>query len=689
VASSVHYRSYWWPRRKLIHWPRTVRSLVTERGYNGQVAVRGSDRGSKDLDVLEVPTHPPEVAQQDPDVPNDITSIPCEEARADDSTGVIDFATGGRLSTERNARDTRSATPPGSDSELEAGDTHPQEGKVGIVIIGQDSSPQPTSQSGTVETILGVSGVSNDLSTEQIRSEATELSSRAKEEAVTQNGSSVQVTGVGKGGEEAYETGSQSTKSYTPIQDISHQPKIPSIYQVEHSRLDCNDGDNRRTQDLHDSHLADNPFATSLLEKDITQASAFAPVFATRNGTDIVSDEMQRSDEAEPESLPIRRVALSISEKIHVLGTGTVGAFIAHSLVGLADPPPVTLLLHRPLLMQQWHDEGETIRLIKDDKIVSKAGIKIESSARAFAESQDQTIRSRVDRLAYLARRSDSIIENLIVTTEGFATVAALLAIKHRLRNYSSICFIQDGLGIVDYVNSMVFPSPAYRPSYMIGSLSHDLQSMGSSFTIRERRPGTLSLAMVPPRIELTSQVRRMDFGWTIRSKYLMRTLCRSPELQAQGLLLDQFYKKQLERLAINSILGPLSVVYSCTNDQLLYNYQISRTMKLLIKEISLILQCLPEVSRVENIRQHFSPERLEILVLSVIAKTGKNQTSMLQAVRDGRRTDIDFHNGYLINRAVSLGIDCPNLEMIFSMVKGKQAMKNRERNSYIPFTDE
>lgn len=408
---------------------------------------------------------------------------------------------------------------------------------------------------------------------------------------------------------------------------------------------------------------------------------------------DWVDSEIDSTIPKNVETLPTNRKfglakRRAISKTIHILGTGTVGRFIAHSLVRMTESPPVVMLLHRPLLMQQWHQEGAAINFIKDGKIDSRSELRVESAAGFHAKDPNSKVRGFSRDSPRKADAPDNIIETLIVTTDGSRTLSALSAIKHRLRAYSTVCFVQDGLGVVDQINEIVFPRPSSRPSYMLGSISHDLQSIGRSFTVLERRPGTLSLTIVP-QTEPTGRTRRMDFGWTPRSRYLMRTLCRAPELQATGYLLHEFYKMQLEKLAINSVIGPLSVAYNCTNDQLLYNYQITLTMKMLLKEISAIVRQLPEISRIRNVDQHFSPERLESLVLSVIGKTGKNRTSMLQAVMGGRKSNIDFYNGYLLNRASELGIDCPCLEMIVAMVKGKQAVVSREKNSYIPFKDE
>lgn len=404
---------------------------------------------------------------------------------------------------------------------------------------------------------------------------------------------------------------------------------------------------------------------------------------------DWVEDESDLAVHKDAERLPTKYeaelpIARAISKTIHILGTGTVGRFIAHSLVRTTEAPPVVLLVHKPHLIRQWYDEGAAISLIKDGEIDSRRGLIVEPPLGLHTNISTTKI-SRPRNPQNKIARFNNIIETLIVTTDGATTISALIAIRSRLRSYSTICFIQDGLGLIDQVNAAVFPDPTKRPSYMLGSISHSLQSTGSPFTVLERRPGTLSLTILP-QTAITGKTRRMDFGWTARARYLMRVLCRAPELQATGYLHHEFYKMQLERLAINAVIGPLSVAYNCTNDQLLYNYQISRTMKMLLKEISAILIPLAEGSRVSNTNDDFSPARLESLVVSVLGKTGENRTSMLQAVMDGRKTNIDFYNGYLLECAADLGIDCPCLEMIVALVKGKQGMESRRKNSYIPF---
>lgn len=379
-----------------------------------------------------------------------------------------------------------------------------------------------------------------------------------------------------------------------------------------------------------------------------------------------------------------------VSRTIHILGDNAVGKFFAHALAGAPKAPPITLLMHRPWVLKKWLDEGSAIRLLKGNRVDKQSGFNVELIEHLNAGYRMQAFRGVRKNRLYEPR--DTIIDNLVVTTEGHTTISAIAAVRHRLQPSSTICFTQDSLGIINYINSEVFPDATERPNYMLASISHGVHQTRNEYSIVEHAVGRVVLTTIPRAAQEPQtkdgqvRIRRMDLCWQPSSRYLMRTFHRATDLCATSIKTRAFYKDQLENLAINSVLGPLSVIYNCYNSQLLSNEEVSRTIGLLAMEISAILRSLPEVSQIRSVDRIFSPERLENLVFSAIAKSGKNRTSMLLAVMQGKNTKIDFYNGYLIRRAKEFGINCPRLEMITSMVKGKEIMRKREYNSLIPF---
>lgn len=388
-----------------------------------------------------------------------------------------------------------------------------------------------------------------------------------------------------------------------------------------------------------------------------------------------------------------------VNTRIHILGLGASGKYIAHSLAKIPSAPPITLLMHRPLDMQRWHDEGACIRVQKGDDVEVQSNFEIESSADFHRIDSNQRFPGFGPNLEHTAEPPTYPIESLIVTTDPSITVSALTSIKHRLHFGSTLALVNDGLGLVELINEKVFPDISQRPTYILGNMTHHLDATARHFTIVEKKPGQLQCSKLPQNSishirpdDLSNGrspvIRRKDFSWTAQASALVGNLARTPEFSTKPVGHKTFSEFQLLNLVSQAVIGPLSVVFDCTNDELLYNYDASQAMKRLIREISWLIRALPEYQATTNIRRKFAEARLEAITVSKIKRTGKNSSEMRNAVRAGRKTNIDFFNGYLERRAAELRINMPNNAMLIDIVKGKQQMKSRERKAYIPFAD-
>ncbi|KAL9062123.1 MAG: hypothetical protein Q9157_009210, partial [Trypethelium eluteriae] len=140
-----------------------------------------------------------------------------------------------------------------------------------------------------------------------------------------------------------------------------------------------------------------------------------------------------------------------------------------------------------------------------------------------------------------------------------------------------------------------------------------------------------------------------------------------------------------LEKLAVNSIINPLTALLDGRNGVLLFNYALSRTMRLLLAETSLVLRSLPELQGMPNLRLKFGPDRLETLVVSAANTTAENVSSMLADVRAGRQTEVEYINGYIVKRGEELGIRCAMNYLVMQMVRGKSNMTKREVADEVP----
>lgn len=126
-------------------------------------------------------------------------------------------------------------------------------------------------------------------------------------------------------------------------------------------------------------------------------------------------------------------------DPVHILGVGNLGKFLAHSLIKACPSAPVTFIMHRAGLMQQWNEANRTVKVIRDGEGEDRKGFPAESIHDLDAGSH---------------------IKHLLVTTKAHATREALMPLKSRLCRSSTILFTQNGMGMSGY------PSAQYeKPS--------------------------------------------------------------------------------------------------------------------------------------------------------------------------------------------------------------------------------
>jgi 2-dehydropantoate 2-reductase len=371
---------------------------------------------------------------------------------------------------------------------------------------------------------------------------------------------------------------------------------------------------------------------------------------------------------------------------VHILDTNLYGQYIAQSLA--SSGTPVTLLMHRPLIMQDWHDEGQSIKLFRGDKIRSTTGYDIESTANF----EEERVRGFGENLQHTSKQPDTVIKTLIVATDPGITLAALSKVVHRLRPDSTVCFVMLGMGIVEDVNKIFFPNPVDRPNYVLGTLTHTLQGTGRRFEVAEISPGILSCTKLPRQIETRADgnkfaIRQTDFSWPPTARSLISTLLQAPDLHTETLGHKSWKKKHLDFLSIHAVIDAVSVAFELRAEELLYNYKISQYIRMVLEEVSWILRCLPELKSLDNVDKDFSLSSLTTKLNIAVRKIGNEYTDFCLDVRSGRqKTGLEFTLGYLINRAAELKIPCYVLKALKLQVEGKQSHYSKLAKNYIPF---
>ena len=414
------------------------------------------------------------------------------------------------------------------------------------------------------------------------------------------------------------------------------------------------------------------------------------------------SDEPNsRVPEAEQDTMFSRKEdKIDLPRRIHILGMGNVGTFVAHSLAGIPNPPPLRLLLKDHKYTKAWKEANYSLKLTTHGVTETRTGFEAEinptvlpdekSSIFDESPSSAQGVDPPVERLdgVFKPASDDSIIYNMIVTTKAPATALALRPYAHRLTPTSTILFLQNGMGVIDEVNALVFPDPKGRPQFMIGVNSHGLKRRAQDqFDVVHAGEGTIALGIMPQLLTPESEPIQTLMGAPPSARYLLRTMTRTPIFVAVGFAPTALFQQQLDKLAVNAIINPLTAILDIKNGGIVANFYFKRVMRLLLAEISLVFRSLPELENVPNVNTRFDPLRLEYIVLSIAETTHSNDSSMLQDMRAVRQTEIDYINGYIVKRGEELGVHCVLNYMLVHMIKGKCLILDRRERDIDPFT--
>ena len=410
------------------------------------------------------------------------------------------------------------------------------------------------------------------------------------------------------------------------------------------------------------------------------------------------SNRLNLPPEEPTEQLPTRR--------IHIMGMGSIGTFIAHSLKCLPNPPPLSLTMHKPEMYEDFKQKRRVLRLINKRSQINDEQTEFDIDLAETDPDTGYTYWKHIPHNVVGTRTplhpptEDEILPSgevymhaVIVTVKSKDTVVALRSVKHRLNAFSTICLIQNGMGQIEQLNREVFTDPSTRPTYMVGIISHGVH-LASNFVAIHAGFGTVALGVLrdldkfplPPKATLTNPPPSSlfpeersrfyptdaDLYSTLSSRYLLRTLTRSPILACATFPALDLLQLQLEKLAINAVLNPLTALLDLPNGGILHNNALTKVQRLLLAEISLVLRSLPELEGVPNVRMRFSPERLETLTVSVAAKTGANSSSMREDIRKGRATEVEYINGYVVKRGEEMGVKCVLNYMLMQLVLGK-----------------
>lgn len=389
------------------------------------------------------------------------------------------------------------------------------------------------------------------------------------------------------------------------------------------------------------------------------------------------SANLQGISRAGKEELQTESLDALSGRRVYVLGLGNLGRLFASNLRKSDTPPPVTLILHRKALLEQW---------------VSSPGIEI-TRAGQVEKFKDFNVEwwteERPSSGPVIEATDGTAMPNLIVATKASDALPQVDRLRKYLDGSSNVVFTQNGMcklwppiGIA--YNSHRFPDQNH-PNWLACVTTHGVVSSAPFKSIH----ASVASATIGP----VSLNPRHDND----SSYLIETIVKSPDLHAKPAARSELWVLQLEKLVVNSVINPLTAVLRCKNGELFVpsDDALQLIIDKLIEEASHVLTKLvihpsssdilrdtathshdsPEASPQaveEQLLNRFSFENLHRMVHEVGYKVRENTSSMLQDVRAGKPTEVRDFNGWLVDTAQFLGpdIELPTHTRLIAMVE-------------------
>lgn len=369
-----------------------------------------------------------------------------------------------------------------------------------------------------------------------------------------------------------------------------------------------------------------------------------------------------------------RRLAIEPEENlggktVHILGFDPKAYFIAFCLAGFEYLNPVKLLIHKRPIWNTWEYEGRRLLLLRSSQKVFRSRVEAEWIGTGYMPS------------------SDTHIEQLIVTIPCWQTNAAIKNIAHRIDHRTTICLVQDGLGVVEELNATLFEDPTKRPTFILG---HSLASIGHYrpvfFSSMLRAPGktyfhTLERGIAPYVSFVPPAERR------IHSTKFLRTLVVAPDLNGGGYSsLESFLVRKLPAMVFQCIIEPMAIALDTTYDQVLRNEHAILLADELLEELFNVIWALPELTNSARVVHHCGMDALRKHTLNRLSQKTKSLSPFISHVRAGRMVDIDYLNGWFVKRGQELGIKTTRNEMVIEVVKARIESRKRQLTGLVPF---
>ncbi|MHA1505645.1 MAG: ketopantoate reductase family protein [Candidatus Asgardarchaeia archaeon] len=296
------------------------------------------------------------------------------------------------------------------------------------------------------------------------------------------------------------------------------------------------------------------------------------------------------------------------------------------------------------------HLSGEEVTLFGREwhmRVVSENGLKVIMKDEELKLDIESTW--KIDDL----RKKDYDV--FLITVKAYDTRSVMEDLSKIIKSYSKdfcIICLQNGIGVEEAVYNYVNPEIVGRGITTVGSSIIEpgvVKMMGPGETIFGCYHGCLIKAYL---VELSRSLRKVGvkshLSENIEGDVWLKTL-------------------------INCGINPFGAITGMKNGELIEDPLIRKEMEETVREGKEVCDRMGIVLREDPIKK----------MIEVARKTYENENSMLKDIKRGKRTEIDFINGAIVNKARKVGVNVPKNELLVSLVKAIEKRRIHPHDSY------
>lgn len=228
-----------------------------------------------------------------------------------------------------------------------------------------------------------------------------------------------------------------------------------------------------------------------------------------------------------------------------------------------------------------------------------------------------------------------SSIQQLLITTKTWQTLAALESIRSAINEQTQIVLLQNGMAnqtwlAENFPHNPVFAAITTDGAWRENTWQVKRTGFGSTYY------GGLTAAAKPLQLDLHCHLG----------------IEKSDDIQAALWI----------KLAMNCCINPLTALYDCLNGDLL---QIPQALE---QTRQILIECHAVA---EKLGMAYALEDIENKVLAVMQSTAINSSSMREDFRQSRATEIDAINGFIVEQAQRFNLSVPLNADLVKKIKG------------------